>query len=79
MDPNQEMQMPVLVFNHRSAGIASRTRYDQLSKFMEIVRSHRLREGQLAREDGRDTDLVGFNVDIGRDDGTCGIVHSFSL
>jgi hypothetical protein len=46
---------------------------------MDVVARDRLREGELSRKDGRDSNLVGLEIDIWRDNGSGGEVDSFTL
>lgn len=46
---------------------------------MDVGRGDGFGKGKFPSEDGWDTDLVGFNIDVGRYDGTSGVVHSFTL
>ena len=52
---------------------------DRLLHLLEVVVRDRLRERELAREHGRHSDLVRLEVDVGRDDGSGGVVDSLSL
>jgi hypothetical protein len=71
--------MPVLVLHQRRAGIALRTRDYALPHLVEIGGRHRLRECQLLRKYGRNTDLAWLDVDVRGDDGPRRIIDSLAL
>jgi hypothetical protein len=56
-----------------------RTVDDHLTELLNVVSGDGFGEGKLASEDGRDTDLVRLDVNVGRDDGTGGVVDALSL
>lgn len=56
-----------------------RTIDDQLPHQRDVVGSDRFGEGELPGEDWWNSDFVGFNVDVGRDDRSCSVVDSFAL
>jgi hypothetical protein len=56
-----------------------RTVDDHLTELLNVVCGDGFGEGELASEDGRDTDLIRLDVDVGRDDGTGGVVDTLSL
>lgn len=76
---DKELQVSVFVLHHRGTGIATRTRDHQSPHLVKVRRDHRLRECKLAREDWRDTNLIGFDVDVGGDNRTCSVVDTLAL
>lgn len=52
---------------------------DKLPHFMEVCGSDRFGESKFPGKNRRDTNLVGFNVHVGGDNGTSGIVYTFTL
>lgn len=71
--------MSILKFNHRSTGVTTSACDNQLPQFVKIVRRNGLRERQFARKDRWDTNFIGLNVDVRRNDGTRSIVDTFAL
>ena len=78
-DANQELQVSVLVLDHRSAGVAARARDHQSPHLMEVGRCHWLWERELACKDRRNANLIGLNVDIGGDYRPGGVVNTLAL
>ena len=64
LDAYQELEVTILVFHHCGTRVSVRPGDDEGAQLMEIRRSHRFRERQLACKYRRYPDLVGFNVDI---------------
>ena len=69
----------ILVFDDGSAGVDLGTVDNQLAHLVKVGRRDGFRERELARKDGRDTNLVRFDIDVGRDDRARSIVYSLSL
>lgn len=56
-----------------------RTRDDKLPHFMEVGWSYRLRESQLPCKYGGYPNFIRLNINIWRNDGSCGIVNTLAL
>lgn len=69
----------VLVLNKCGTGMNFRTIDYELTELSDILLSYRFGIGELLGEDRRNTDFVGLNIDVGRYDGSGGIVHSLAL
>ena len=65
-DAYQEVQMSVLVLDHGSTRVGARTRDHQGAHLVKVRRGDRLRERELARKHWRDTDFIGLDIDIRR-------------
>lgn len=79
MAAHERNEVPVLHLDVARARVLVRSVDDHLGELLVVVRRDGFREGELARKDGRDTDLVRLDVDVRRDDGTRGVVDSLAL
>lgn len=69
----------VLVLNKCCAGMNFRTIDYKLTEFGDILLSNRFGIRELLSENRRDTNFVGFDINVGRYDRSSGIVDSFAL
>ena len=56
-----------------------RTRNHKLSHFVKVGWSYRLRESQLPCKYGRYPNFIRLDINIWRDDGSCGIINALAL
>ncbi|KAI3487069.1 hypothetical protein L1887_49105 [Cichorium endivia] len=68
----------VFAANGDGTRVLERTVDDELTHELNVVHRDRLRIGELASKDGRNADLVGLDVDVGRDDGSCSKVDTLA-
>lgn len=69
----------VLVLNKCCTRMNFRTIDYKLTEFSDILLSNRFGIRELLCEDRRNTDFVGFDIDVGRYDRSGGIVDSLAL
>lgn len=71
--------MAILIFDHTSSRVPVRTSNNTLTHFVEIKGSDGLRKREFTGEHRGDPDLIGLDVDVWRNDGSCSIVDTFTL
>src|SRR5262245_1514605 len=76
---HKELLVTIFVFHHCRTRISTWSVNHELPEFMEIGWCGWFWVGQFPRKNGRNTDFVGLNVDIRRNDGAGGVVDSFTL
>jgi len=69
----------ILILHHCRTRMSSWTVNDQLPHFVNIGSGHRFGISQLSSKDGWNSDFVCLDIDIWRNNGTGGVVDSFSL
>lgn len=79
INTNERGQVAIFTLDEACAGMDVRTINDRLSKLVDVMGSDGFGECKLASKHWRHADLVRLDVDVGGDDGTCGIVDSFPL
>lgn len=78
-ETNEEGLASVRVDDDRGSRVDLGTVDDGAGELFQVVRGDGLGERQLAGEDGRHTDLVRLEIDVGRDDRSSGVVDSLAL
>lgn len=76
---HQTEQMTILHLDEARSRVDMRSIDDELAHEVDVVGGDGFGEGELASEDGRDSNLVSLDVDVGGDDRTGGVVDSLAL
>lgn len=75
----EELLAAVFVLYYRSSWVDLGPVDDELSHLVDVSSGDRFGEGQFSSEHRWDTDLVWLDIDVRRDDGSSGVVYSFTL